>query len=162
MPAPNIDTLYDFEGQFDAALKAILDPVICATYTPSTPLEEPKTPYIAAEFNQRSVAGPAGTALLRQIGADPTIYPECFMGQIVINLTTDRIKDQKVNVLRGKLRRIMSPQAQSFNATTLPWLQVLSLEEQNSARDVDTEHDTDVSALTWQVIYGIQPDAWPV
>ena len=162
MPAPDYDTLYDFESQWDTAIKAVLDPAVAMTSTPTTNLESLKTPYIAAEFNQRGVAGPSSTSQLWQEGANPDIYAEAFEGEIVLNLVTDRIKGQEVNKLRGKIRQIFSSKVQAFNETTLPWLLVVGLEETNSARDIDSEHDTDLSALTFRVVYCIRPDARPV
>lgn len=160
MPATTLDELYDFESQFDFALKAVLDPAIAATHTPSTPLDTAHTPFITAEFNLRGPAGPTGTALLR--GATSDIYPETYSGEFVINLITNRQVSGAPNALRGKLRQIMLPKAQAFNSTVLPWLEMLSLEETASNREIDTELDTDRTAMTYTVIFGIRPDAWPV
>lgn len=158
MPATTEAQLYDFESQWDSAIKTVLD-AIAPTYTPSTPLESASTPYIKAEFNQRGVAGPA-SALLR--GQTSELQPDAFEGEIVINLVTNRQKSGAPNLLRGSIRAIMLPKAQAFNVALLPWLEVLSLEETSSARDTDQDLDTDVTALTYKVIYGIRPDAWPV
>lgn len=164
MPAPNLDILRDFESQFDTAMKLALAPFETAMQiTPLHGIAEIKTPRIEYDFALGESVGPANQALVRGlVNGLPTAWRFTFTFRHVFDPA--RTSPQQAGGVRGQLRNRLAPTTQAFNATILPWLTIVSLDEISATRATfkdETEKHLCEWFSTYTGIFAINESAWP-
>jgi hypothetical protein len=167
MPAPNIQTLYDFETQLETAWVSILTAAFAAASiscgvasTRSAVIED--TPRVDLEVL-------VGSALKQRRGVTTLIYPNTYYREIPIAfdaklqvsiVTTRPTNDAEHGAIRGLVRYNLTGSANVIGAQ-LPYLQVMEqLNESGSSRLID-EKEQDISLLIYDFQFAISNDAWP-
>lgn len=167
MPAPSIEALRDFETQWSDALAALLDVFTAAPYTLQVASHDTTdvliTPRLEFEFMTSEPPGPDGTILM-----DPVRKAQIgFRGTIAFRHVYDHAKTARATAgaFRGALRTLLSPETGAITSDVLPWLKVDALNEINSARGRFKDEKEKLLSewvSTWDVIFTIRDDAWPV
>lgn len=165
MPAPSLTTLLDFETEWDRALSAVIGAAVPWTVAEAHSTNTLTTPYVTATFVFDG---------MHQIGANPlqrgpnTTTAQQFdgvsyRGQIVFEIVVDRrsFSSAEMKATRGGIRAAMLPSAATFNAITLPYYTISSLEEVSGSRSIDEDRDLDVTQIAYAMTWGIRPGAWP-
>lgn len=173
-PAPDLPTLLDFEGQFEAAAQAVL-----------------ATAGIVAYISQQSVKLPLiNTVLAADLGpafdeltelALPSTWPansappqEYFRFTLNLEMRVEVPRDQEVpdplnppdvdtllRTLRGQIRaaflRILFP----FNDTNLPYYRVSDIRPNGAITGFAPQRNIDFCSVRYLITFTIQPGAWP-
>jgi hypothetical protein len=169
MPAPDFQTLYDFEDQIETAVAAVLTSVLTPILTPlsltcpifvSRDIDTKETPRVEVEF--------ATGASLDQRGAfgqaNPKQIPTSFTGVLTVGIVTTRPLDsmsQAHGQIRGAVRYALSAGAKLFNTGNLPYLQILDLLPSSTAPNLQQNKEQDVTVLQYAMKFAISNDAWP-
>lgn len=163
MQAPDLQTLLDFEAQFDA-----IWPLVLTEFSDAGVLVVPlqaegdlPLPRVEVHFRVTGVAGPQGMAQVRQASA-PSIA-SAYGFEIVAALYTRRRANASVGEpknLRGLVRVAFSGLAARINAK-LDYVQILTMEETDSNRGIGSENREDIQTFTFSGLMGIKTDAWP-
>lgn len=163
MPAPDIQTLYDFESQIEGAFETLLaaqflaKSITCSTSV-SRDLSIDSTPRVeivlslAASLNQRTTIGQA----------TPKQVPNAFAGNLAISVVTTRGTNRSSHgPIRGVVRYVMSGANGILSDVVLPYLQILDLVPAASAPEVYAEKDQDITVLNYAIAFAVKDSAWP-
>ncbi len=169
MSAPSQRDLLDYESQWDACLTTVLAPFAAVPFS-FTLVPQDETGALPAQrleygFTLGEPAGPGRTSLQRDVLTVPQGVAKNF--SLVFRFVYDRTKfTANAKQIRGELRRLMLPTTASFNASTLPFLKVVGLEEKRSVRGVVKGEEAakllSIWESTWDGIFVVRSDAHPV
>ena len=167
MPADSLSALRDFESQFAAALSEILAPFAAAPYSVQLVSHDSTadltTPRLEFDLAVGEPAGPGGSALIH-----PTRKCQlAWSGTLNFRHVYDPLKVTAIvaGAFRGALRTLFDPAQDQFTLVRLPWLKIDALNETNSVRGRFKDENGQQLAdwiSTWDVIWTIRDDAWPV
>jgi hypothetical protein len=163
MPAPDVQTLYDFETQLEGAWADVFEDkftelsITCAVGV-SRDADVETTPRVEVVLN---LGGP----LTQQttIGqARPKQVPNAFTGTLTVSVITTRETNASSHgPIRGVIRYLMSGANQIMTEVRLPYLQILDLQPAGSAPTVNPEKNEDSTELVYAIIFAIRNEAWP-
>jgi hypothetical protein len=158
---PTVETLFDFATPIEAAALAAIGPrapsgtgLLSRACRPATP--EIKTPRIEVAF------ATTGTLEHHQQARDGSWYRDCYTGTLTFVCTCLR-KDgaQQPGALAGAVRAAMQSQADAFNAVSLPYHDVMFLEETASTPATDARDDEIILAIVFEIHVGVSENEWP-
>ena len=156
-PAPDIESLFDFETQIDECLAGIFAPICTAYFAGNdTEINGSRIDVISQVDGIDNVGG----LPLARYGN--SMWPQAFTGKITISIISDRKLDNDFQtIVRRQIRKTMLPFYQSINASNLPWLEITFMQEAGASRMVDEAHDADVQEMVYNLRFGIRDTAWP-
>lgn len=173
MPAQSLDQLLDFETAWDTVLEGVLSGLPFPV-NPVHGADTLATPCIEAAFvfgGDHPMPG-AGQPNMRGVDETHPKAPVSFKGTVVVKIIVDRkwindatnetVNRQKLTLARGGVRRLFLPSEQAFNETTNPWYGIASVEVGPCERTIDQDLDLDITTLTYELVWFIRPEAWPV
>jgi hypothetical protein len=172
MAAPNWETLYDFEGQFEAAANGILAAVLINAYVSGQdeqmPLLKTAIPFDvgpALENKVAPLAKPAGWP------ADQDFPREYFIYSATLEYRVEVPRDDRqptvagvssmLSQIRGKLREVMMRCVRPFNESNLPYYKVIRIRPNGASTGVNSTGNADVVFLRYDLSFEIRPSAWP-
>ena len=161
MPAPDYETIYDYEGAIEKAVKDLLTTNGITAYR-QRDLDEAATPFVAVQLN----VGAATGHMARLPSGD--LRPDQFDGQLRVAITTNRGKNNSNHpTIRAKIRNLLYRAwgtDKTLTRTELPYHVILpqSVLETGTVQSVENDDDHDMSTITFNLGFGIRPDAWPV
>ena len=161
MSAPDYETIYDYEGAIEKAVKDLLTTNGITAYR-QRDLDEAKTPYVAVQLN----VGAASGHLARLPNGD--FRPDQLSGQLKFAITTNRGQNNADHpTIRAKIRNLMYRAwgtVKTLTQTELPYHVILpqTVLEAGTVQSVGSDEDHDISTITFNLGFGIRPDAWPV
>lgn len=168
MPAPNGHTLYDFESQLEAAFKDVLQyfmtqsGISAPIYTNTVEAEEETvlpSPRVILEASISSVVPQWGA---RGQGTNPKQVPVGRFFEVKATVVVTRGDAVNLGPLRGLCRFAFSAGAKGFNASNLPYLQILELVDVSSFPNVVSDDKSQQGAeITFGGSFAVKNDAWP-
>ncbi len=169
--APNLPTLFDFEGQFEDAAQAILVASGIAAYISQEALKMP--------LLSTGIAFDVGPALdeLNQL-PKPSNWPADtaapqdyfrYTGSIEFSVSVPRDDDDAslpgvqtlMRQIRGQIRAAMMRVVFPFNDTNLPYLRVTDIRPAGASTSTQQPRNVDVCSMRFEVSFLIQDGAWP-
>lgn len=159
--SPNLETLLDFETQFDDIWPQVLFDVGMPVFPLQAESESLPDPRIEVHFRTQGVAGPGGIAQV--FPASQPSAASCYNYSIDVALFVRRRPRGDAtpgSQYRGIVRKAFSNLTGRIN-DHLDYVQVLTLEEADFQRGYDTERKYDIQTWTFAGYFGIKPDAWP-
>jgi hypothetical protein len=159
MPAPDYQTLMGYADNVNAAaVDAFRDDNLPAFgHRDINELPKERLDLITSGFAK------ASEQMVQDAGG--TWHDSHFAGQTVVTIITQRGNPEAAARHRthvGRATYLMSREAQSFNATRLPYYEMLSSELTASSSYEHPESDTDRTELTFSQQIGLKPSAFPV
>tara|TARA_S200002703_G_scaffold107052_1_gene92994 strand:+ start:1681 stop:2187 length:507 start_codon:yes stop_codon:yes gene_type:complete len=166
MPAPNLETLLDFETNFETASKTFLETAtgLTAASTYST-LDQDTfvVPRIEVMFEMGAGIDPPASKTLDS----STVEYMAHEGTLTIRVVSDASVNGTQNnhrTIRGKVRGSMLLNADNFttvdgDTTILPYYDVKYLRP--TGTDFEIDGDLAISNLTYSIIFSIKEDAFP-
>lgn len=173
MPAPNLPTLFDFEGQFESAAQDILAGVLINAYVSgqgeAMPLLNTRVgfdvgPALEGKFAQleKPASWPDGVA-------PPQEY---FLYTATLEFRVEVPRDEReptitgvttmLAQIRGKLREVMMQCVRPFNEVNLPYHKVSRIRPDGASTQAGpAERNTDILFLRYALNFEIRNDAWP-
>lgn len=159
MPAPFVQNIFQFEGL--AAIAAtvfnadsLLANICYASDPTARDLPKCRVDVVADNFAKASE---------QQIYADNRHWDSHFAGDFVVSLIQPR-GDNANLALRatriGRIRYLMSPKAQIFSSSNVPYWEILSLDH-TGTRSYREDDDTDRTDLTFRVELAVLASAFP-
>lgn len=181
MPAPNLTTLFDFEGQFEEAAQAVLHAVLVSAYVTGQDEQVPEIntaiafdlgPAVAEKFVQltKPASWPAG--IDPRTGRPFANPQEYFMYSATLEFRVEVPRDDRepttpgvrsmLSQIRGALRAEMMQCVRPFNNVNLPYYQVNRIRpEGTSTGPGGGNKNTDVTILRFTIGFEILKGAWP-
>jgi len=158
MPAPNLATLYQFEGQLDSAFSSVLSASGTPAFFAHTTEEKPA--------DRIEVMAEIGAAT-DQLATNKEFNTYNF--NLTATAYTQRDLDEPLPTrhrwLVGQIRARLSVlnSAANFTSGNLPYLQLLKLVPAGSASDFDNSQDRaqDITRLQYAGQFAIISTAWP-
>lgn len=171
MAAPNLTTLFDFEGQFEQAAQAILTASGIAAYISQEALKLPGL-YTGVGFD----VNPA-LDVLEQI-PKPNNWPvgqaapqEYFRYTGNLDFIAEVRRDNQgasvtgvdtmMSQLRGQLRAAFMRCVMPFTNTNLPYYRVTDIRPNGTTTGFNQIENVDFCSVRFVVTFQIQPEAWP-
>lgn len=158
MPAPDYQTLYEFEDRIEAALVSQLSDY-GVTATAQRDDTTVSTPRVAVQF---AVGAESGHYALDVNGYH---RPDRWQGQIAVEITTDRDVDKTGTdshlSIRAKCRAALYAAVTEIDSDVLPYHEIFSLEMQATTPTTNNDSNQDVSTILCSVLFGIREGAWP-
>lgn len=159
-PAPDLATLFDFEGNIEPALKTLFETNISATgfhvFT-TQETDEVTTPRIVLMLKMGT--GTEDT----HIHMDGVRYQKGFNASLsfgVITKRTGKSNQASHGYIRGRLRELM--QSLTFDSDILPYHHLVKFWESGTQPQIQDENDYDVSQISFDGFIGIRLGAWPI
>lgn len=174
--APTLDALNDFEGQLEAAARAVLklagltvlDPVVYRDPTSEEPLVIPDDGVwpevdIGGSNGGLGFKAPGGSedewnefeGTLRVSGSVPFTAPATTGGQPDLRFL------QTLRTRRAKCRTLFMQSRTPFPAELLPWLDILLLQPLAPQKRPDQARGVNTFILDWRLRFCIRSTAWP-
>lgn len=173
MPAPNIATLYDFEGQYETALRNYFanlnvgGQTFGQVVTPQTNLvsaDHLTTPRLQVRVSMTGL-GADGSGYKEDFttsGNLATNYYSHYTAAITLDVVTSRSNTSQIHgVLRGGTRQAMLETTAIINANTVPYYQTAFVTPTGSAQAVDEANDEIQTQLTYALELFIPPSSYP-
>lgn len=174
MAAPDLPTLFDFEGQFETAAQSVLSSQAITSFI-SQEVTSGRLPLINTGIGLD--VGPA-LDVLTQL-PPPATWPADqappqeyfrFPGNLEFRIEVPRDMSAIMNPnvptlfrqIRGKLRAAMMRSCAPFTAANLPWYVVTDIKPGGASTGWELQRNLDYCSLRWAVWWSIRPDAWPV
>lgn len=158
MPAPNLTTLLDFEGQIESAavtfLEAGLGFVVARELGDSTLV----TPRATVQFQY---GGPPDN-LDEKATSETEMEYRIISGVVIVQIVTDSSAGQTISQhseYRAKVREMLLRNATNWNASNLSYYELKYLRPSFTA--YATEGDFHITALSYEAKFSIKSDAWP-
>lgn len=159
VPAPDYESLYDFETQIETAFAELLEEK--TTISSHGQRSEDNLPVPRYEFQATTGAatGHYGKA------KDGLVYPDAFECVLRCRHVTSRrndfsLHDHRRNV--SALRRWMYRFETQITSDRLPYLTIDSILETGSTQGVDPDNELDITDISFAVAFAIRPNAWPL
>lgn len=161
MPAPNVETLYDFES--------ILEPAI------ATVLQNHSIPLPKLQRGSDSLVTPYSTINVKVAGAldhkypvpiavgDPVAMPDYYSAICTIGVVTNRTEPEQYlthSLWRARARISMIDWQRSF-AGLLQYHEVDDVSETGTSPTIEASDTLDESSISFKLVFHIRPDAWP-
>lgn len=158
MSAPDIATLFDFEGGIEPGIKAALESAIT------------DAGFHAYTSRETDIVTTPRVAILLQVGAveghvarhSTAKYFDTYQATLSFGVTTKRTgnsNNASHGPIRSKLRALM--QTLAFGSDVLPYHAMSLIREAGTRPQILNEDGEDVSALTFTCIINIRAAAWP-
>ena len=155
MPAPDLETIYDFEGNIEPGLVTLLTALSLSAYT-QREVSQIVTPYVMVQL-----AVGASTEHYAAFAGD--YRPDVWNSTLQIQVVTSRANTNLSHTAyRAKVRKALAVDADYKNSTTFPYHEIFSVLESGTTPSILTEDNLDVSSLAYSLKFGIRSGAWPV
>lgn len=170
MAAPDVFTLYDFEGQIEPTIAAILTTALAGTVPPITCQVSVTRDSTTNDTPGISITVSPGAPLGHMTAAgqaNPKQVPDMFDATLTVSISTTRpidnaLTDPLHGILRGLCRYYLSAGAKVFNDTNMPYLQIIEMLPASSASGIpEANKEQDMTVLIYSLKFAIRPDAWP-
>lgn len=173
MPAPNLTTLFDFEGQFEKAADEILANVLIDAYQTGGDQQLPLVntgvffdlgPAVEGKFAQLS---PPSTWPTGEAGPQEYfIYTASLEFRVEVprddRAPTTTGVDTMLSQIRGKLREEMMQCVHPFNDTNLPYYKVARIRpDGSSSGESGPPRNADRAFIRYAINFEIKKNAWP-
>lgn len=157
LPASELELLYDYETHFETAVKNALTAAGLRAYR-QRDADDLVTPFCVIQFQ--------GGAATEHRGKSPPsqhIYPDIFDGcTLTVGIVTTRTKnDDDHAIYRRRARATIYDWRRTFDGDDLPYYEIVWLQETGTSAIIEDDNRTDISAITWEVRFGIVKAAWP-
>lgn len=173
MPAPNIATLYDFEGQYETALGNYFTNLnvggqrFSQVVTPQTNLVSADhliTPRLQVRVSMTGL-GADGSGYKEDFTTSGNLasnYYSHYTAAITLDVVTSRSNTSQIHgQLRGGTRQAMLEATAIMNNTTVPYYETVFVTPTGSAQAVDEANDEIQTQLTYAVELFIPPSSYP-
>ena len=155
MSAPDYETIYDFEGAIETAVKTLLTNNSITAYR-QRDASEVSTPFAAVKFS-----GVAATGHMAKL-PNGDMRPDQFAGQLEILTETNRSQnDADHTTVRAKIRNLIYKFQETLTKTLLPYHAIYESMETSSISGVDSENNVDITTINFRLSFAIRSDAWP-
>lgn len=159
MPAPNIETIYQFEEALEAAAKANLTTNASLTaYRQRDTTANVSAPFAAIQLSGVTADGN------QHIDSGGTFgWDSDFTGTLTVVVATNRVKEggsSTHTATLGKVRRYLLDLTK-WTDLAIPYLKVWCINLAGSQPSVDEDDRLDITTLTFRVRFLIREDAWP-
>lgn len=159
MPASSLTELYAIERHVAAAAETIIGGALTIpAYANRAPdlKARPRVECLVSEVAR------ASDQMVIDAGNTPRYCH--YSGQLRVRLVTLRSETDAAahGAFVAQIRATIDPALQTFDAPTLPYYDMLSMEETGTAADTDDAEDTDITEVTIAFELGIPPGEFPV
>lgn len=167
MSAPDLETIYDFEGAVEPAAKAVLQSYGLKAFTQMETTELPKERVDV----QLLVGAPTGHKGI--VSQEPfRMADDTWAAQLVFNIWTERFPldgaGQPVAAdprhhgrMRARVRMACEVFIDRFTEAVMPFHVLKTIKQQDTDPTVNLEDDLDVSALIFTCLLAVRTGAWP-
>lgn len=159
MAAPDIETLLDFEVQFEDAAETFLNTAVGIAIFGTLSTTDFTLPRIDVKFmvgeGKEPVAPRGGGASSSTL--EYREYDATFEASVWTDNTVGQTSDHAS--YRRKLREALLRSGTNWNSSNLPYYDLKYLRP--ISNDYETDEDLNVSILTYEVKFEIRDDAWP-
>ena len=159
MAAPDLESLYKFESEFEIAAVAFLNTATGITVNRTIQTTDLETPRIEVRFELGAAQDPP---TMRGGGASPTaIDYRAYDAMFSADILTDNAVGRAANhfVYRATVRVAMMRSADNWKASNLPYYDLKYLRP--SGENYSTDGDFNLTEMSWELIFEIRDDAWP-
>jgi hypothetical protein len=173
VPAPNIATLYDFEGQYETALRNyfanmnVNGQTFGQVVTPQSNLvsaDHLTTPRLQVRVSMTGL-GADGSGYKEDFttsGNLATNYYSHYTAQLTLDVVSSRSNtSQSHGLLRGATRQAMLEATAIMNNTTVPYYQTVFVTPTGSAQGIDEANDEIQTQLSYALELFIPPSSYP-
>lgn len=172
-PAPDLETLYDFETQLETAARALLaaagfaliDPEVATDPETGEPVAVPDRG-VTPEFD---IGAATGDRCFTGVDdeSEYSVYEGMFsvLGTVPFSPPLRAGRPEFIRDLRrdrAKIRALFMESRNPFVAANLPYLDVLSIMPARPERRPDAARGVNEYQLFWRFRFAIRPTAWPV
>lgn len=161
--APDIETLYDFEGNIEAGMQAQFELEQLTAPGKQRDADDIVTPRYAFRFTSSGVFN-GHTAIC----GDGEQRYDMFSGLLDAETYTHRSADQPEDgeqaehaKNRSRLRNALHGFRKRFGPDVMPYYEIADIRELASHPTVKGEEDIDETRLSFSVVFQIRPGAWP-
>jgi len=159
MAAPDLETLYKFEYNFESAAVTFLNTATGITVNRTVVEDDLQTPRIEVRLDMGDANDPPVT---RDGGASPTTidyrsYNASFSAIVITDNAVGQTADH--GTYRAQIRVALMRSAANWDSTTLPYYDVKYLK--STGDNYTTDGDFNVTEMGFSIIFGIRSDAWP-
>lgn len=161
MPAPDLETLLDFETQVEDAtlefLRADLDLPSGQIYRAGDQVD-----LLTARVEVMFEVGEAQDPPVQRSSADPTLTYREYVGNLQVRVVTDAAENNTIALhrkLRAQTRAALLINATNFDSENLAYLDIKYMRPSGTTRE--TDEDFFVSEMGWDIRFAIRNDAWP-
>lgn len=170
MAAPNLATLFDFEGQFERAAQTILQTsginAFIARQTEKLPLINTGVSFVVGPADDRLTFLPLAPG---QTAPSEQEYFK-YTGSLELRLEVERDTSKPPDVAgvtsffseaRGLIRAAFMRSQWPFYDTNLPYYRTWDIRPNGTTEGLDPVRNVDSCILRFEVSFAIQPTAWP-
>jgi hypothetical protein len=167
--APDLQTLYDFEGQFEKSAQAVLTAAGVLSYIERSKKQLP-TINTGISFNAGAAIDEL-TLLPLAPNQQPPPWQEYFRYQgeleFSVEVPRDTERSSEISItdflaqIRGLIRGAFMLSQQPFRDDVLPYYRVSDLRPNGSITGLNIPRNSDSVILKFAVTFAIQPTAWP-
>lgn len=171
MAAPNLETLFDFEGQFEQAAQAVLDANGVTAFISQQAEKLPQiNTGIGLDINPaldelEQIPAPNNWP----VGQPPPQEYFRYTGNLEFRVEVPRDDnasavsgvDTMMSELRGKVRAAMMRCCMPFNDSNLPYYRVSDIRPNGTTTGWEQVRNVDFCSLRFVITFAIQPSAWP-
>ena len=158
--APDIQTVYEFEDQIEPAVAAFLNSLTGATVEIQQGSDNLQTPF----FEVQLVMGQDKEHYQPVVRTDttPDLRNDLWDASLRVTLVTNRQLNQSQHrKLRGQARASLY-NFNNWQASALPYHELKWIKSASSTPTVQEGENFDVSQMTFDILIGIRPGAWPL
>lgn len=156
MPAPDYETIYDYEGAIEAAVKTLLTDNGITAYR-QRDSDERVTPFAVVQLT----TGAASGHMARLPNGD--MRPDQFAGTLNIAIVTNRgTNNENHPTIRAKIRNLLYRFQETFTKAELAHHSIYNVLEAGTTPSIESEDDFDISTINFAIRFSIRHDAWPV
>lgn len=173
MSAPNIATLYDFEGNYEDPIANYIANVnvggmgLAQVVTPRTNLTAEnflRTPRFQVKVSMIGPA-PSGSGLQETpvtVANVTSNYYSYYAATVTLDAVTNRSwSNQPHGLYRGAGRQAMLEITASMNANTVPYYQTALVTPQGSIQSIDADNDEIITQMAFLLEFYIPPTSFP-
>lgn len=171
MPAPNIETLLDFEGQFEIATQAIMTANGITSYI-SEQTEQLPLLNTGIDCNIEpaldtllQIPAPSNWPANREPPMEYSRYVATLELRVEVprdaNAATVPGVDTLMAQIRAKVRAAMLLTVRPFTDTNLPYYVVSDIRPNGTTTGFEGVRNVDFVALRFRITFQIRPSAWP-
>lgn len=156
MPSSDFQTLYQFEDAIESAVKTLFTNNSITAYR-QRDNNTRVTPAVDIQFSTGAATEHLGYT------CDGKLRPDTWNGSLQIRIVTTRSKnDASHSTLRGKIRNLLYSFEDNLTRTLLPHHSIARVMETGTTPQIEADEDHDISSISFNLVFAIRPDAWPV
>lgn len=161
MSAPDLETLYQFEKEFEDAAETFLESAVGISCFPSASGENFVTPRLEIEF----LTGEATLPDDSPIDVSPALaqgeylkHDATFEVRVITDGTAGQTRADHFSYV-GKTRVALLRSSSNWNASTLPWYGLKFIRQLETRREVDGDHQ--LTSIIYLIKFAIRSNAFP-